>query len=461
MVRPLSLRSRLVLATVLLAALGMVVVSAATLLALPLYFGIIADSQLLRLRDVVVQQAVSPGAVLDIARQSSTSSGTLFARLVDESGRTLAEATARNLDGEPLVDPAVPEPLPAGFATAPTTLSASGGAYRVIAVDLVADGPGSAHRAVLAQSLAPSRIVVYWLLVFEATVVVIALLGVLLISRKVLGVGLRPLQAMADTANAIASGETDQRLATSARHTEIDDLGRALNRAFDARRRSEDKLRRFVADASHELRTPLTTIRGWAQLQLHGLIVDRATIEQGTRRIEKEAARMHRMVEDLLLLARLDQDRPLATAPVDLSRLAEDAVADLRAAHPGRRATVDAPDRLFTEGDDDRLAQMLGNLLANAVQHTPPETSIRVTVRDAPPDRVALVVADDGPGMSPATRDRAFERFYRDEGARRGAGAGLGLSIVSAIAAAHGGEVGVTSAPGAGTAVTVRLPTPH
>ncbi|WP_344585420.1 HAMP domain-containing sensor histidine kinase, partial [Streptomyces lunalinharesii] len=237
---------------------------------------------------------------------------------------------------------------------------------------------------------------------------------------------------MATTATAIAEGNVDQRIEVADRPSEIGEVATALNRAFDERQHSEERLRQFVADASHELRTPLTTIRGWAQLHLHGLARDPEMVERAMLRIEDEAARMHGMVEELLLLARLDQGRPLAVAPVDLGRLAQDAVADAHALDPSRPITIGEQGQACAHGDEDRLLQVLRNLLDNALRYTPPGTPISVTVRAPDSDHVQLDVTDEGPGMAPDTASRIFERFYRGDTSRTPGtgGTGLGLSIV-------------------------------
>jgi two-component system, OmpR family, sensor kinase len=226
-----------------------------------------------------------------------------------------------------------------------------------------------------------------------------------------------------------------------------------------AARQSEDRMRRFVADASHELRTPLTSIRGFAELtRQRGGEADPVTM----RRIEDEAKRMGVLVDDLLLLARLDQQRPLARQPVDLLALAGDAVADARAIQPDRTVSLEilpGSEAPVVTGDESRLRQVLGNLLSNALHHTPASAAVTVLVGTSGPDAV-LAVRDTGPGLTGEQKARVFERFYRADSARTRTtgGSGLGLSIVAALAAAHAGTVEVTDTPGGGTTFTVRLP---
>jgi two-component system OmpR family sensor kinase len=225
-------------------------------------------------------------------------------------------------------------------------------------------------------------------------------------------------------------------------------------------------MRRFVADASHELRTPLTSIRGFAELYRHGASADPEETHRMMGRIEAEATRMGALVEDLLQLARLDQHRPVAALPVDLGELAADAVHDARAVQPDRPVELELTDSLtdvpVVLGDEGRLRQVIGNLVTNALTHTPPGTPVTVRLSEEPgdPDAVTVTVADRGPGMSAEDAERVFERFYRADASRTRAagGTGLGLSIVSSLVAAHHGTVVLTTAPGEGAAFAVRLP---
>lgn len=276
--------------------------------------------------------------------------------------------------------------------------------------------------------------------------------------------GLAPLESMAGTARQISAGDLAQRVPGPGQRTEVGELAGAFNTmldeiqaAFAQRDATEERLRQFLADASHELRTPLTSIQGFAELSRLGSDsphIDTATI---MRRIEEEAARMRGLVEDLLLLARLDQVRPGQRAPVDLSVLAADACSDAVAADPTRPVTLTAPEPVVVLGDEAHLRQALANLVANALRHTPPGTALEVSARLA--GRLALLeVRDHGPGLDQQAMAHAFERFWQKDTARSGSGAGLGLSIVAAVAAEHGGQASVANAEGGGAIFTLRLP---
>jgi two-component system OmpR family sensor kinase len=223
-------------------------------------------------------------------------------------------------------------------------------------------------------------------------------------------------------------------------------------------------MRQFVADASHELRTPLTSIRGFADLYQQGALHDPAGVDRAMSRIGGEASRMGLLVDDLLLLAQLDQQRPLAARPVDLLELVTDAVHDAQATHPGRRVTVEVnagADPPVITGDEARLRQVVANLMGNALRHTPAEAAVCVRLRTEPdPPAAVLEVADQGPGMSPEAASRVFERFFRTDDARSrdDGGTGLGLAIVASIVHAHSGQVELDTAPGQGATFRVRLP---
>ncbi len=304
------------------------------------------------------------------------------------------------------------------------------------------------------------------LLAIELIVAIGVLIALAGLAWWVVRLGLRPLERMGETAGAIAGGDLSRRVEPADEKTEVGRLGLALNSmlgqietAFAERTASETRLRRFVADASHELRTPLTSIRGYAELFRRGANTRPDDLAKTMRRIEEAAARMGVLVDDLLLLARLDQGRPLEQGPVDLTRLVAAAVDDLRATSPDRPVTYEATGPVVVNGDEFRLRQVLANLLENARTHTPPSTPVEVRVTQAGNDAI-VEVRDHGPGMSEEDAARAFERFWRSDPSRTrtSGGAGLGLAIVAAITEAHGGHAEVETKPGEGATFRVFIP---
>lgn len=375
--------------------------------------------------------------------------------------------------------------LPAGDALpvgSPFTVDArtGGGSFRVLATPL----PGAAGTLVAAIPLTDVDQTLDRLLLVEGLVIggVLLLLGVG--AWLLVRVGLLPLDRMAHTAGRIAGGDLSQRVEDTDPRSEVGRLGTAFNAmldrlesAFAQRKASEERLRQFLADASHELRTPLSSIRGYAELFRIGAARSPADTEKAMRRIEEEAARMGVLVEDLLALARLGEVREAERGPVDLAALARDAVDDARAAAPAREialavggeaaavrrsAAADVaarPPGTTVEGSAHQLRQVLGNLLRNALVHTPEGTPVEVALTAGA--RVArLEVRDHGPGLPTDDPSELFERFWRAEGGReRGrGGAGLGLAIVAGIVEAHGGVVRAENAPGGGARFTVELP---
>jgi len=232
-----------------------------------------------------------------------------------------------------------------------------------------------------------------------------------------------------------------------------------IEAAFEQRTASERRLRRFIADASHELRTPLTSIRGYSEMLRRGASESQADSDLARRRIEEESVRMSTLVDDMLLIARLDQGRPLETKPVDLQAIARDAAADARAVAPKREITLQAPGAVVVSGDDTRLRQVVGNLVRNALVHTPSASPIEIAI-SAQDGTAQLSVVDHGPGLRPEDRERIFEPFYRADPSRSrdSGGAGLGLSIVNAVVVAHGGHVQVKETSGGGATFEVALP---
>ena len=295
----------------------------------------------------------------------------------------------------------------------------------------------------------------------------IALITIAMAARWIIALGLKPLEAVEDTAEAIAAGDLSARLPAAKPDTEVGRLTTSLNtmlarieESFTARVESENKLRRFVADASHELRTPLTAIRGFAELHRQGAVVGEEKTKELINRIEKESVRMSSLVEDLLLLARLDQSRELAKEPVDVNTLITEAVASARAAGPNHPIAIKLEaSEIFVLGDSQRIHQVIANLLANARAHTPNGTEISITAMQGVSE-TTIAVSDKGPGLSRADQDRIFERFYRADPSRvrnSGEGSGLGLSIVDAVMKAHGGYVSVKSEVGQGATFTLHF----
>jgi len=295
----------------------------------------------------------------------------------------------------------------------------------------------------------------------------LVLLLILLASRAIINISLKPLTRIEDKAAAIAEGDLSVRLPEVDSKTEVGRLTDSLNtmlgrieESFEVRTQSESRLRRFVADASHELRTPLTAIRGFAELHRQGAVSGEEKTKELVQRIEKESIRMSSLVEDLLLLARLDQAPSLQKEPVDLTHLINEAVESARAAGPDHPITVNVPEDLFVLGDSMRIHQAVANLLANARTHTPAGTDIAVNA-EVLEHETAITISDNGPGLPASDQARIFERFFRADPSRQrksGEGSGLGLAIVDAVMKAHGGSVTVASEEGKGCAFTLHFP---
>jgi len=381
------------------------------------------------------------------------------------------------------------------------TVSAQSGTqtWRVIAQTIqyqVEDSSGATHTEtgtlIVAVPLGPVNQTIKRIAAFDIAVSAAIVLVLTVVGFAVVRANLRPLEEIEETAGEIATGHLNRRVPERDPNTEVGSLGRSLNimlsqieTAFRAQQESEsaahaseERMRRFVADASHELRTPLTAIRGYAEYyRQRGGVTDplvngsgenlsREDLDRMMQRVEAEASRMGLLVEDLLLLARLDQQRPLDIKPVDILTLAADAVQDARMIAPDRPIDLEiAPGMAFiVNGDEPRLRQVIGNLMTNALTHTPPGTPVRVRIGSGALDNgqpaLVLDVSDRGPGLTPEQAQRVFERFYRADAARTrvAGGSGLGLAIVASLIAAHGGNVSVHSAPGQGATFRVRLP---
>ncbi len=466
----MSLRARLLFITVGLVTLGLLIADVVTYRALATSLSERVDDQLQQAEGLALSTFrlppdswpyEGPPAIPGAGPPSGT-----YAAVLDGNGRLLNSEIfpSSERDGP---KPVLPDSLPgstggeAGIVRFDTPGDAGDIGFRVEAI-----GPQTGEGTlVVAVPLTEMRATLGRLFAIEAFVTIGVALAAGLLAVWAVRLGLRPLRAMGETAGAIAAGDLSRRVEPADDRTEIGMLGTSLNTmlgqieaAFEERRASEARLRRFVADASHELRTPLTSIRGYAELFRRGADARPEDLATSMARIEAEAERMGVLVDDLLLLARLDQGRQLEREQVDVSRLVEDAVDAAHAIKPGRSIDVTATPGATIEGDPGRLRQVVDNLLENARVHTPSGTATHVAV--APQDgAVVLTIADEGPGMDPEVATRAFERFYRGDPARARAtgGVGLGLSIVAAIVQAHGGAVRVIDGS-PGTAVEVRLP---
>jgi two-component system, OmpR family, sensor kinase len=336
---------------------------------------------------------------------------------------------------------------------APVTVGSVKGAGSWRAVVL---GEPSGGRVLVAVSLDSVDSTVQRMTTAVALAGLAVLLAMGLAGWWLLRLGLRPIAEVTAVADAIAVGDRTRRVRKGESGTEAAHLARAFNVMLDEQQAGEERLRQFVADASHELRTPVTAIGGFADLWRQGAL-EPDQISEVMRRIGQESTRMRGLVEDLMLLARLDEGQRDHPSPVDLTMIAADAVLDASATHPSRIITIEAPGPVVVPGVEDELRQVVANLVTNAVVHSGP--SAEVCIRIERRDDVAIVsVIDDGAGMSAEHAARAFDRFWRLDAGRAGLGSGLGLSIVRGIVEAHAGGVTMISAPGAGTTVRVLLP---
>ncbi|MEU9185138.1 HAMP domain-containing sensor histidine kinase [Streptomyces sp. NPDC048484] len=463
-----SLRGKLTLANVALLALGIVMATAVSLMGMRYYLLDQVDSGLLRMRDsldgtqLTSRQIDSLSALAFIRdgkvpeAQGPPDADSLFA-VVDAKGKPLTLGNFEPTSNQRTLAEAVGDPRTVTGDTDPRDVTLDGAPFRVIGVSLP-DGAtvliaGSTDALHTGMAKALKLDLFFGVLLLG----LLAVLTMLSVSRR-----LRPLEDMVETSSAIAEGDLARRVPSSHHPTqEVEQLRLALNSmlqqvesAYRTRERSAAQLRRFVADASHELRTPLSAIRGYLQLYDKGMLCEPAERKRAWDRMTGEADRMGRLVDELLTLARLDQQPELRFKNVDLSRLVRDAAEDLRAQQPGRPVSVSAEGALLVRADESGLRQVLGNLVANVRTHTPPDTPVTLDLERVD-GVVRLCVADEGPGLAEEDAARIFDRFFRAGG---GAGSGLGLAIVQGVATAHGGEVTVRTSPGAGLTVTVALP---
>ena len=424
------------------------------------------DSQL-----VTAAQAVGPLPRRGLVRPEESAGRQLASIVYGPDGSVI--------DAAPAGFPSNPDPLPEVSAQTAADGARTGEIFTAPAVEgslsyrVLASELRGGFTLVVAAPLDGVDATVSTLVRNIAVIGVSVLVALLLAGWWLLRRGLRPLEAMAVTAGRIAEGELSERAAAGEGRDEVGRLGAAFNTMLDrieeafeeqraalaAKEQSEARLRQFVADASHELRTPLTTLRGYVDLYRTGALSHGDELDRAMTRIGTESSRMASLVEDLLLLARLDQGRPLRREPVELSRLVDDAATDARALEPGRPLTEHVQPELWVTGDEDRLRQVVANLMANVRTHTPPGTPMEVSL-EASDGTCRLEVVDRGPGVPEATAERIFDRFYRGDPGRsrdRG-GTGLGLPIAKAIVEAHGGTIELRTTPGGGATFAVWLP---
>ena len=465
----MSLRARLALLTTAVTVLALVVASVAVWSLVNRFLDDRLDQQLRSLR-IAATSALLEGSGPRGVPFGLDATG-VYAEARDGSGNLIVGHFLRD-PTEPRQQPDLPDTIdPSQIGSTfdvPSTGDGTSVGYRVLVTTPALAGGGATVQGMLVVAIPTTEAdaTLRRLVVVEVVAgLVVAVLATGL-AWWLAGLGLRPLRRIEDTAATIAAGDLSRRVDPGTKATEIVELGSSLNKmlgriesAFDAKDASEARLRRFVADASHELRTPLTSIRGYAELFRRGAADDPATLSRSMERIEGEAIRMGGLVDDLLLLARLDEGRPMERAPVNLTALAADAVHDAAVADPDRRVELDAPAPVEVEGDRGRLTQVLVNLLANARSHTPRGTPVDVAVRSQ--NGLAEVsVVDHGPGIPDDQKRLVFDRFHRTDPSRtrdRG-GTGLGLAIVDAVVRAHGGSVDVADTPGGGATFIVRLP---
>ena len=485
MIRRLSLRARLILGVIALAGVGLAAASAITYASLHSFL-ISQTDDFLNTAHVSAESGLRGpngggggpnGGGSDHGSDGTPNIGNLkskvpglYVEVRRANGTVVATGAAPQLSGTKQ-DP--PPKLPKTI-----TLSARSGADEVSYFTVAATTGGERYRVrassdpgsngytlIVATSLGSVDKTLHQLVFVELLVALAALGGVGLLGMWVIRVGLRPLTEIGATAATIAAGDLSHRVAREDERTEVGRLGLALNTmltqietAFLAREASERKLRRFVADASHELRTPLAAVRAYAELFSRGAADRPADLERSMAGITRESERMTLLVEDLLLLARLDEGRPLAENRVELEAVVAESVETARALDPERSIDVRLDDAIVV-GDRERLRQVVDHLFANVRAHADPDAAVTVTL-ERREGLAVLSVADTGPGMTPEQAEHVFERFYRADPsrARTAGGAGLGLAIVAAVTQAHGGRATGASSPGGGAVFSIELP---
>ncbi len=459
----MSLRARLLVAMLVLVTAGLLAADVATYRFLSSFLIDRVDQQLSVLPDAAARELVPGPQGPDEAHEWVDLFPATYVAAVDAGGDVVREEVAPyGPDGAPKLPVALPGSSNGGSERRVFTVDARSGSetFRLLAV------PVTGGTLVVAVPLGDVGDTLGRLLMIEVLVSVAVLAGLAALAWWLVRIGFRPLERIGQTAGAIAAGDLSRRVEPANPRTEVGRLGLALNamlsrieESFEVRRASEERLRRFAADASHELRTPLTSVRGYAELFRRGAADDPEALRNAMRRIEEESVRMGDLVDELSLLARLDQGRALEREPVDLVEVAAAAVDAARVADPGRRIELEVPEAVVVTGDVARLRQVADNLLSNARVHTPPRSAVRVHVRSEGTEAL-LQVDDEGPGIPPEDAERVFERFYRADPSRsrESGGAGLGLSIVAAVAEAHGGTVLVVPSPAGGARFELRLP---
>jgi two-component system OmpR family sensor kinase len=462
-----SLRGRLLIGVISLVVVGLLISDIATYATLQNFLLDRIDQQL----TTNARAAVSVlGGPVDGPGSTSANQfpiGTVF-ELVSRDGAVLDQKIVVFGSAPPPTFPVLPHTLPnlgMDKPSAPFTVAGTGGVANYRMVDWPEDS-FNGDFVVLAIPLTEVQSTLSQLLGLEAKISIGVVAATALLALLIIWLSLRPLQRMGKVAADIAAGDLTRRVEPATSKSEIGRLGLALNAmlsqieaAFAERTESNHRLRRFVADASHELRTPLTSIRGYSEMLRRGASKSRTDSELARRRIEEESIRMTGLVDDMLVLARLDQGRPLEQAPVDLAAIARDALADAHAVAPQRQISLSANGPVIVTGDDTRLRQVLGNLVRNALVHTPQSSPIEIAVTTE--NSVGRIsVADHGPGLASEDMNRIFEPFYRADPSRSrdSGGSGLGLSIVSAVVTAHGGRVKVIQTDGGGATFEVELP---
>jgi two-component system OmpR family sensor kinase len=490
----MSLRARLLVGLLALAAVGLLIVDAVSYTALRSYLYDRVDQQVqsavpLAGRSVVVRGVagrrreafpgtpVPPGSIPPLKEERAAAPpppGT-FLEVRGPKGKVVPGTQALFSGAKP----DLPSRLPVSKSARSLdvfTVSSSGSssdfraaavpARRLVPPELAAVTPRHLGTVVVAVSLQDVNETLSHLRLIGGIVTAAVLVALAALAWWVIRVGLRPLERMGQTANAIAAGDMSARVESTDERTEVGRLGSALNsmlgqieHAFAERQASEDRLRRFLADASHELRTPLSSIRGYAEIFRTGAARKPDELAKAMRRIEDEAERMGVLVSDLLVLARLDEVRERVREPVELAGLATEACEDARAVTPDRTIAVEVDWPTEVVGDPEQLRQVVANLLRNALVHTPAGTPIEVSVKNVG-DTATLMVRDHGPGFETGDEERVFDRFWRrgESRGRHDGGAGLGLAIVAAIAEAHDGTIAAANAAGGGAEFTLTLP---